>query len=46
MNRKRKAEEDRWFKGGTFTQIGTQSSVNGGGENGGFKVPQLPARKA
>lgn len=45
MNRKRKAEEDRWFKGGTFTQIGTQSSVNGGGENGGFKVPQLPARK-
>ncbi len=45
MNRKRKAEEDRWFKGGTFTQVGTQSSVNGAGENGSFKVPQLPARK-
>lgn len=44
MNRKRKAEEDRWFKGGTFTQAGTQSSVNGA-VNGGFKVPQLPARK-
>lgn len=45
MNRKRKAEEDRWFKGGTFTQVGTQSSVNGAGESGSFKVPQLPARK-
>lgn len=47
MSRKRKADEDRWFKGGTFTQIG------GGGSGGqtttvdaaGFKVPQLPPRK-
>ncbi|EFW19195.1 U4/U6-U5 snRNP complex subunit prp31 [Coccidioides posadasii str. Silveira] len=40
LNRKRKAEEDRWFKSGTFTQVGSQSS-----ENGGFKVPQLPPLK-
>jgi U4/U6 small nuclear ribonucleoprotein PRP31 len=42
LNRKRKAEEDRWFKGGSFTQVG------GGGTsstNGGFKVPQLPPNK-
>ncbi|CRG85118.1 hypothetical protein PISL3812_02250 [Talaromyces islandicus] len=38
LNRKRKAEEDRWFKGGTFTQVGSQS-------NEGFKVPDVPARK-
>lgn len=38
LNKKRKAEEDRWFKGGSFTQVG-----NGGG--GGFKVPELPASK-
>lgn len=42
--RKRKAAEDddRWFKSGTFTQMGGASSIaNGsaGGENGGFKVP-------
>ncbi|KAK5163011.1 hypothetical protein LTR04_002829 [Oleoguttula sp. CCFEE 6159] len=41
MDRKRKAEEDRWFKGGTFTQVGG----GGGGGDGGFKVPQLPPRK-
>jgi len=40
-DRKRKADEDRWFQGGTFTQIG------GGGGGGkvdkeGFKVPALP----
>ena len=40
-DRKRKAEEDRWFKGGTFTQIG------GGGkkDSEGFKVPALPVKK-
>ncbi|THW26818.1 Nop domain-containing protein [Aureobasidium pullulans] len=44
MNRKRKADEDRWFKGGTFTQIGgSASSAPGAGAiNGGFKVPALP----
>ena len=39
LNRKRKAEENRWFAGGTFTQVG------GGSESGGFKVPSLPASK-
>lgn len=39
MRRKQEAEQDRWFKGGTFTQVG------GAGENGVFKVPQLPAKK-
>jgi U4/U6 small nuclear ribonucleoprotein PRP31 len=44
--RKRKAEEDRWFKGGTFTQIG-----GGGGaeaakvDSGGFKIPALPNKR-
>ncbi|KAF3061857.1 U4/U6 small nuclear ribonucleoprotein Prp31 [Daldinia childiae] len=43
LNRKRKAEEDRWFKGGTFTQVaggGTASSANGS-----FKVPEHPNKK-
>ncbi|GKU02178.1 pre-mrna splicing factor [Fusarium langsethiae] len=39
LSKKRKAEEDRWFKGGTFTQVGGSSSSNG------FKVPELPAAK-
>ncbi|KAI5274745.1 Nop domain-containing protein [Aureobasidium subglaciale] len=46
MNRKRKADEDRWFKGGTFTQIGGAGTEKPGfgaaGGNGGFKVPALP----
>ncbi|EAW07818.1 U4/U6-U5 snRNP complex subunit PRP31 [Aspergillus clavatus NRRL 1] len=45
LQRKRKAEEDRWFKSGTFTQVGGQSNSTKTGENGGFKVPPLPARK-
>ena len=41
MNRKRKAEEDKYFRGGTFTQVG------GGRVDGeGFKVPALPVKKA
>ncbi|PTB80897.1 hypothetical protein M440DRAFT_1459264 [Trichoderma longibrachiatum ATCC 18648] len=43
LSRKRKAEEDKWFKGGSFTQVG-----NGGGAGtgtGGFKVPGPPASK-
>ena len=40
LKRKRDAEDDRWFKGGTFTQIGGGSAA----ANGGFKVPQLPAK--
>lgn len=42
LNRKRKAEEDRWFSGGTFTQVGGSS---GSAPNGGFKVPGMPASK-
>lgn len=47
MNRKRKAEEDRWFKGGTFTQVGTTGSNGAAGnvDSGGFKVPSLPPNK-
>ncbi|PSK37497.1 hypothetical protein B9Z65_2239 [Elsinoe australis] len=41
MNRKRKAEEDRWFKGGSFTQVG-----GGNTDAGGFKVPALPNKMA
>lgn len=45
LNRKRKAEEDRWFNSGTFTQVGGQSSVPSGKEKDGFKVPALPPKK-
>jgi U4/U6 small nuclear ribonucleoprotein PRP31 len=34
MNRKRKAEEDRWFKGGTFTQVGGGSGKTTNGSMG------------
>ncbi|KKA30619.1 hypothetical protein TD95_000855 [Thielaviopsis punctulata] len=37
--RKREADQDRWFKSGTFTQVGGSSS------GGGFKVPEVPAAK-
>lgn len=43
MGRKRKAEEDRWFKSGTFTQVGSQSNASQG--EGGFKKPPLPPNK-
>jgi U4/U6 small nuclear ribonucleoprotein PRP31 len=36
MSRKRKAEEDRWFKGGTFTQVGGAGSMG---------PPPLPPNK-
>lgn len=50
MNRKRKAEEDRWFKSGTFTQLGgagTSAAPTGPVkvDSAGFKVPQLPIKK-
>lgn len=45
LKRKRQADEDRWFKGGTFTQVGGQSTTNGASQNGAFKVPHLPASK-
>ncbi|KAK3299078.1 uncharacterized protein B0H64DRAFT_387060 [Chaetomium fimeti] len=37
LSRKRKADEDRWFKSGAFTQVG--------GNNDGFKKPELPPSK-
>ena len=48
--RKRKLAEDddRWFKGGTFTQVGGATASNGNGaviDSGGFKVPSLPVKK-
>ncbi|KAI1386950.1 pre-mRNA splicing factor [Hypoxylon trugodes] len=55
LNRKRKAEEDRWFKGGTFTQVaGSGTASNGGAPPPNKKVdtgagkmgpPSLPAKK-
>ncbi|MCJ1461693.1 U4/U6-U5 snRNP complex subunit prp31 [Pseudocyphellaria aurata] len=56
MRRKREEEADRWFKSGTFTQVGggggsggvtggSSGGGAGGSGNGGFKVPGLPARK-
>lgn len=46
LNRKRKAEEDRWFNSGTFTQVGGQNgTASSGKEKDGFKVPALPPRK-
>lgn len=44
MTRKRKADEDRWFKGGTFTQIGG-SGTPAKTDAQGFKVPALPTKK-
>ncbi|KAF3481488.1 pre-mRNA-processing factor 31 [Arthroderma uncinatum] len=43
LKRKRAAEEDRWFKSGTFTQVGSQSST--APDSGAFKVPRLPSGK-
>lgn len=48
LKRKREEEQDRWFKGGTFTQVGGAGSIAGAGgkvDGGGFKVPALPAKK-
>lgn len=49
LKRKAAADDDRWFKGGTFTQVGAGSGAaatsGGGAVKDGFKVPGLPARK-
>jgi U4/U6 small nuclear ribonucleoprotein PRP31 len=47
MDRKRKADEDRWFNSGTFTQVGGGATVKMESkvDSGGFKVPALPAIK-
>ncbi|TPX17456.1 uncharacterized protein E0L32_003099 [Thyridium curvatum] len=45
LNRKRKAEEDRWFKGGTFTQAGGGGGGISSSNGGVFKKPDLPPSK-
>ncbi|KGO47611.1 Uncharacterized protein PEXP_014980 [Penicillium expansum] len=46
LKRKRDAEENRWFKSGTFTQAPNQNPGNSqSGENGGFKVPAIPLKR-
>ncbi|KAJ5827374.1 hypothetical protein N7447_004137 [Penicillium robsamsonii] len=46
LKRKRDAEENRWFKSGTFTQAPNQNPVNPpSGESGGFKVPAIPLKR-
>jgi U4/U6 small nuclear ribonucleoprotein PRP31 len=49
MSRKRKAEEDRWFKGGTFTQVGGGTPAVPAApakvDAAGFKVPALPNKR-
>jgi U4/U6 small nuclear ribonucleoprotein PRP31 len=47
MEKKRKAEDDRWFKSGTFTQVGgtTPKPLEAKVDSSGFKVPALPAIK-
>jgi U4/U6 small nuclear ribonucleoprotein PRP31 len=52
LSRKRKADEDRWFKGGTFTQVQTGQSHRTGSTmvdlpdgSSGFKRPERPASK-
>ncbi|CAG8384738.1 unnamed protein product [Penicillium salamii] len=42
LKRKREEEENRWFSSGTFTQAPNQGSD----QNGGFKVPALPNKRA
>jgi U4/U6 small nuclear ribonucleoprotein PRP31 len=46
-DRKRKAEEDRWFNNGTFTQVGggAMAPPPPKVDSSGFKVPALPALK-
>ncbi|KAB8527770.1 hypothetical protein FH972_025423 [Carpinus fangiana] len=43
MERKNAAESDKWFKGGTFTQVAGSASSTGA--NGGFKKPALPMKR-
>lgn len=43
LKRKREEEKDRWFKGGTFTQVGGGGAKASGG--GVFKKPDLPPSK-
>ena len=46
LNRKRKAEEDRWFKDGTFTNVGSSAATGPAKvDSAGFKVPALPMKK-
>lgn len=44
LKRKREEEQDRWFKGGTFTQVGG-SGGSKASDDGVFKKPALPSSK-
>lgn len=45
LKRKREAEQDRWFKGGTFTQVGGAAGASKPIGDGVFKKPDLPPAK-
>ncbi len=50
LKRKREEEQDRWFRGGVFTQVGGggvggASQLANGATKDGFRVPALPAKK-
>ncbi|KAI5303720.1 U4/U6-U5 snRNP complex subunit prp31 [Ascosphaera atra] len=45
LSRKRKAEEDRWFKSGTFTNLGGNAGTATSLASNGFKVPEVPRKK-
>lgn len=45
LKRKREAEQDRWFKGGTFTQVGGAAGASKPSGDGVFKKPDLPPAK-
>lgn len=46
MERRAKADQDKWFKGGTFTQVGGGGAPAAGSQvGGGFKVPALPMKR-
>lgn len=44
LKRKREQEQDRWFKGGTFTQVGGAGGSTTSSD-GVFKKPELPPSK-
>lgn len=45
MERKANADQDKWFKGGTFTQAGGASMPPPMKKDTAFKVPQLPMKR-
>ncbi|KAF2722822.1 Nop domain-containing protein [Polychaeton citri CBS 116435] len=45
MERKEKVDQDRWFKGGTFTQVGGSGATPAKRDAQGFAMPSFPASK-